>query len=140
MIPTRLAQQYNNGTVVGFRSVSGSVIVVLNTHVHGSQLKISDQVCIVDSKYKEYSVPLEREIRFVFDRADSYWQTKWITNKCFNCVSSGVYSVANNVPVLIISQIGFGLCVSYWEEVPKIKGRLQTIPVMRINGITCDTL
>lgn len=42
MIPTRIGSQYNDGTVVGFNSATGSVVVFANTKTRVSEFFLKD--------------------------------------------------------------------------------------------------
>ena len=161
MIPTRLNQQFNRGTVVGFDLRTGSVLVMANSAVsvpsYPDHLFESIQRLTLENYPRGYKWPTQLDFRSLISPSDSEWvpvmsghfrQHLFRLNFVTTPRSSYYINYLVTSSTKVNSETGI---IRYWIVGIKSSDDLYAqmdnyfinsgmlIPVLYINGENCDT-
>ena len=159
MIPTRLGAKYNGGTVVGFNSRTGSILVLANSAVFVNRCFPGDFLQVSADSLKSF--PEGYQWPTVHDFYSLGFNDDWTleTPKCkyvFNVVGQLAILPNASSQVFLTSSTdaeSFNECLQYRYQVVKTSNTLYArlslygaaysdgylIPVYYINGDNCDS-
>ena len=151
MIPTRLRQQYNNGTVIGFCKDTGTVIIASNHYRYvGKTSKVEVNQLSSEQKRCGYSWPSVQDLHMILTEtveSEPYLefsplcpQLKWLTGFTWyrNFVSNTLTESRKN-PLLKQVDFTYSRKIRVQDvKVSRASGFL--VPVIKLNGSSKEVL